>query len=89
MEAHTPKRHAIKRFIEGHAGTVSDWRIRVIDEQENPIVHIEAARQDPATGDPQRTLEIHTRQVSLIRDEIDDSSKKLIRRWLSSLNANE
>ena len=89
MEAHTPKRHAIKRFVESHAGSAADWRIRVIDEQNSPIVHIEAVRQDAEAGESRRTLEIHTRQVTLTRDEIDDSSKKMVHRWLSSLNANE
>ena len=87
MEAHTPKRHAIKRFIAGRADTLPGWRIQVVDEQESPIIRIEAVNHDLATEDPRRTLEIHTRQVALIRDEIDDSSKRLIHRWLSSLQS--
>jgi len=86
MEAHTPKRYALERFIEAHKHQAKDWQVRLIDEHDDPVVRLEATKQGIPTGQPQK-LEVHTRQVTLVHDEVDDSTKKLISRWLDSLNA--
>lgn len=84
MEAHTPKREAIQKFI-GHEEAINNWIIRARDESENPIVVLEAYRDDRVESAPEKTLEIHTRQVRLEDNELDESSKTLIRRWMASL----
>lgn len=85
MEAHTPKREAIEKFI-GHEKTVAKhWIVRTVDEPENPIVRLRATRSDEASGGQEKTLEVHTRQVRLDSNELDESTKTMIRRWLASL----
>jgi hypothetical protein len=85
MEAHTPKREAIMKFVEHESGHYRDWVIRGVDEAENPIVRLQAYRDDKIEGGPQKTLEVHTRQVRLDNSELDETTKTMIRRWLSSL----
>ena len=84
MEAHTPKREAIQKFI-GHESGVSNWIVRTVDEAESPIVLLEAYRDDAEGSRPAKTLEIHTRQVRLQDDELDEATKTMIRRWIASL----
>ncbi|MGH9583573.1 MAG: hypothetical protein ACRD4O_11615 [Bryobacteraceae bacterium] len=84
MEAHTPKRLAIERFLKSaksEQGSARDVRVRVIDEKENPIVRLETV---DASG-PVKGLDVHTRQVVLENDGIDQTTKQMIRRWLASL----
>jgi hypothetical protein len=82
---HTPKRDAIQRFIGHESGLFKDWIVRAVDEPDNPVVQIQAFRDDKPLGDPDKTLEIHTRQVRLEDDELDEAAKTMIRRWLQSL----
>ncbi len=86
MEAHTPKRYAVERFIEAHKQQAKEWQVRVVDEHDDPVVRLEATKRT-STEKESRKLEVHTRQVSLAHDDIDDSTKKMISRWLDSLNA--
>jgi hypothetical protein len=88
MEAHTPKREAIEKFI-GHETGASDWIIRAVDEVENPVVVLKAYRDDRVEPGPEKTLEVHTRQVRLLDDELDEATKTMIRRWLASLQVDE
>jgi hypothetical protein len=85
MEAHTPKREAIERFVDHESSVVKNWIIRVLDENHDPIVRLQAWRDDRNEGAPQKSLEVHTRQVRLADDEPDEATKTLIRRWLASL----
>ncbi len=85
MEAHTPKREAIEKFIHHESKASSNWIIRVLDASHDPVVRLEASRDDRAGSDPLKTLEVHTRQVRLADDELDESTKTMIRRWLASL----
>lgn len=85
MEPHTPKREAIERFVQ-HEGAADNWIIRVKDEPHDPIVRLEAWRDDRAEAGPERFLEVHTRQVRLTDDELDESTKTFIRRWMASLH---
>ena len=85
MEAHTPKREAIEKFVHHESKAASNWIVRVIDEPHDPVVRLEASRDDQAPAGPRKMLEIHTRQVRLTDDEIDESTKTMIRRWLASL----
>lgn len=84
MEAHTPKRDAIQKFI-GHEGSLNNWIVRAVDEPENPVVVLEAFRDDKVESAPEKTLEVHTRQVRLEDNELDESTKTMIRRWMASL----
>ncbi len=84
MDAHTPKREAIQKFI-GHEGGLKNWIIRAVDEPDNPIVLLKAYRDDQVEANPEKTLEFHTRQVRLEDNELDESTKTLIRRWMASL----
>jgi hypothetical protein len=84
MDAHTPKREAIQKFI-GHEGAINNWIIRAVDEPANPIVLIEAFRDDKVEDGPEKTLEVHTRQVRLEDNELDEATKTMIRRWMASL----
>jgi hypothetical protein len=81
MEAHTPKREAIEKFITSLQDHAPGWQVRVIDEQSTPLVRLEAKG---SKGESQN-LEVHTRQVTLAGDRLDDSTEKMIRRWLDSL----
>jgi hypothetical protein len=81
MEAHTPKREAIEKFIGRHSDHSPGWEIRIIDEQATPLVRLEATRGGADT----RTLEVHTRQVTLAGDRLDETTQKMIERWLDSL----
>jgi hypothetical protein len=81
MEAHTPKRLAIERFLKTEKGSARDVRVRVIDEKENPIVRLETVH----ASEPVKALDVHTRQVILENDDIDHTTKQMIRRWLASL----
>lgn len=86
MEAHTPKREAIERFINHESGIAKDWIVRVKDEPHDPIVRLQAWRDDVrVSAAPEKSLELHTRQVRLADDEPDEATKTMIRRWLSSL----
>jgi hypothetical protein len=81
MESHTPKREAIEKFVASHSGHAPGWQVRVSDEQETPLVRLEAKQG----GGDARGLEIHTRQVTLTADRLDESTQKMIERWLDSL----
>ena len=85
MEAHTPKREAIERFINHESGAARDWIIRVHDDTHDPIVRLQAWRDDRREAQPEKSLEVHTRQVRLADEELDESTKTMIRRWLASL----
>jgi len=85
MEAHTPKREAIQRFIGHETSVIKNWIVRTVDEPENPIVMLQAFRDDRVERGPEKTLEVHTRQVRLDHSELDESTKTMIRRWLASL----
>ena len=85
MEAHTPKREAIERFVNHESAIAKDWIIRVLDEPHDPIVRLRAWRDDREEGKPEKSLEVHTRQVRLADDEPDEATKTMIRRWLKSL----
>ncbi|HEX7360100.1 MAG TPA: hypothetical protein VF283_06390 [Bryobacteraceae bacterium] len=80
MEAHTPKRLAIEKFVKGQ-GKTSEVRVRIIDQKDNPIVRLETGEPSQAV----KALEVHTRQVVLENDEIDAKTKEMVRRWLASL----
>ena len=84
MEAHTPKREAIEKFLNRHQEHAPGWRITVIDEQHTPLVRLEG-HSSASAGSEAKTLEIHTRQVTLSADNLDDSTQKMIERWLDSL----
>jgi hypothetical protein len=84
MEAHTPKREAIEKFI-GHESGSGIWIIRAIDDQHEPVVHLQAFRDDRVEAKPEKTLEVHTRQVRLLDNELDEATKTMIRRWMASL----
>ncbi len=85
MEAHTPKREAIERFVQHEGATAGNWIIRVQDDPRDPIVRLQAWRDDRVETQPEKSLEVHTRQVRLADDELDESSKTMIRRWIASL----
>lgn len=85
MESHTPKREAIEKFIGHEEQVASDWIIRVKDQEHQPVVLIQAWRDDQVETGPEKTLEVHTRQVRLQDDELDEATKTMIRRWLASL----
>ena len=85
MEAHTPKRYAVERFVEAHKHHAKEWQVRVIDQHDDPVVRLEATKR--TAGKESRKLEVHTRQVALTHDDLDDSTKRMISRWLDSLNA--
>ncbi len=84
-EAHTPKHQAIQRFLQHESGTLKNWTIRVADEPHDPIVRLNAWRDDRVETHPEKTLEVHTRQVRLADDEPDEATKTMIRRWIASL----
>jgi hypothetical protein len=83
-EAHTPKREAIEKFIH-HEGGAKDWIIEVQDEVHEPVVRLQARRDDQLSPGSAKSLEVHTRQVRLTDDELDEATKTLIRRWMGSL----
>jgi len=83
-EAHTPKREAIEKFIH-HEGGAKDWIIEVVDEAHEPVVRLQARRDDQVGTNAPKYVDIHTRQVRLTDDELDEATKTLIRRWLGSL----
>ena len=85
MEAHTPKREAIEKFVKHESGLARHWMVRVSDEPHDPVVRLNAWRDDKAETVPEKSLEVHTRQVRLLDGEPDESTKTLIRRWLASL----
>lgn len=85
MEAHTPKREAIERFVKHESGTGGNWIIRAAEDAHDPIIRLNAWRDDKREDKPEKSLEIHSRQVRLADDELDESSKTLIRRWMASL----
>src|SRR3954462_11379796 len=84
MEAHTPKRQAIEKFVEAELGKMEGWKISVTEEKEQPIVILKASKPGHADDAP-KSLEVHTRQVTLTHDELDESTQKLISRWMVSL----
>jgi len=61
--------------------------VRVFDEEHEPIVRLEASRDDQPSDQPGNSLQIYTRQVRLEDGELDESTKTLIRRWLGSLDS--
>jgi hypothetical protein len=85
MEAHTPKREAIERFVNHESAIAKDWIIRVAEDPHDPIIRLRAWRDDRTESVPGKSLEVHTRQVRLADDEPDESTKTMIRRWLQSL----
>jgi len=89
MEAHTPKRYAVENFIKGQGEHAHGWHVRVIDEQDTPLVRLEAVNNESNSAAAPKILEIHTRQITLAHDELDGSTKKLISRWLDSLSSGE
>jgi hypothetical protein len=85
MEAHTPKRQAIEKFVQ-HEGTVGkNWMVRVEDAPNDPVVRLQAWRDDKVEAGPEKTLEVHTRQVRLTDEELDEATKTMLRRWIASL----
>lgn len=85
METHTPKREAIERFLTKHGGSSAPGiQVRIVDEHESPVIWLQASG-----GGPNRSLEIHTRQVTLTHDELDASTQKMIERWLASLHSEQ
>ncbi len=89
MEAHTPKRYAVENFVKGQSGHAHGWHVRVIDEQETPMLRLEAVNHDSNATESPKTLEIHSRQITLANDELDGSTRKMISRWLDSLSSGE
>jgi len=89
MEAHTPKRYAVERYLKQQSDHGKGWQVRVVDEQESPVVRLEAMRTGESAGDSRKTLEIHTRQITLTHEELDESTKKMIIRWLDSLSSGQ
>ena len=85
MEAHTPKREAIEKFVKHESGLAKGWVIRVSDELHDPVVRLHAWKGGKMDRPPDKSLEVHTRQVRLSDEEPDESTKTLIRRWLASL----
>ncbi|MFL6447730.1 MAG: hypothetical protein ACJ746_08580 [Bryobacteraceae bacterium] len=85
MESHTPKREAIEKFIGHEEQAVSNWIIRAKDQEHAPVLVLQAWRDDQVEAEPEKTLEVHTRQVRLLDDELDEATKTMIRRWLASL----
>jgi hypothetical protein len=85
METHTPKREAIEKFVNHEAGIAKNWIIRVLDEPHDPIVRLQAWRDTVRESRPEKSLEVHTRQVRLSDEEPDEATKTLIRRWIASL----
>jgi hypothetical protein len=85
METHTPKREAIERFVNHEAAIAKNWIIRVLDEPHDPIIRLQAWRDDVRETRPEKSLEVHTRQVRLADEEPDEATKTLIRRWIASL----
>ncbi len=85
MEAHTPKREAIEKFVHHESGIAKSWLVRVVDEPHDPIIRLQAWRDDKSGSAPEKSLEVHTRQIRLADNELDESSKTMIRRWLASL----
>lgn len=85
MAAHTPKGQAIEKFLHHEASTAKDWIIRMEEEPDNPAVMLNARRDDQVGTDGIKTLEVHTRQIRLHDDELDEATKTMIRRWMNSL----
>lgn len=86
MEPHTPKREAIEKFLGHETGVAAKtWVIRVKDEAHDPVILLQAWRDDAVERTPEKSLEVHSRQVRLHDDELDESTKTLIRRWIASL----
>ena len=85
MAAHTPKREAIEKFVGHEGGNAKGWIIRVVDEEHDPVIRLFARKDDNPTPDAEKSLEVHSRQVRLSDEELDEASKTLIRRWLASL----
>lgn len=84
MPVHTPKREAIEKFIKHESG-IANWTIQVIDEPHDPVIRLHAWRVGSTENAPEKSLEVHSRQVRLSDEELDETSKTLIRRWLASL----
>ncbi|MBV9268088.1 MAG: hypothetical protein JO061_18110 [Acidobacteriaceae bacterium] len=82
MGAHTPKRDAVERFIKTQSEHAHGIEVKVIDEQQNPIILLEANASSSAPR-----LEIHTRQITLTNEQLDPSTQKMITRWLDSLSS--
>ena len=87
MEARTPKREAIEKFVEHESGIAKAWIFRVHDDAHEPVVRIEAWRDYRQESGPEKSLEIHTRQLRLEDVELDEAAKTMIRRWLASLES--
>lgn len=85
MAAHTPKGAAIEKFLHHESSSAKDWIIRIDEEPDSPAVLIHARRDDEPTSAGEKTLEVHTRQIRLQDDELDESTKTMVRRWMNSL----
>jgi hypothetical protein len=85
MEAHTPKREAIEKFVHHESALAKGWVIRVSDEPHDPVIRLHAWKGGKRDSAPDKSLEVHTRQVRLAGEEPDESTKTFIRRWLASL----
>ncbi len=59
--------------------------MEVVDQGHEPVVRLQARRDDRVTTETSKYVDIHTRQVRLTDDELDEATKTLIRRWLGSL----
>lgn len=82
MEAHTPKRQAVEKLVGTLHIRAAGWEIRAVDQQNEPIIDLQATR-----GSETRSLQIHTRQVTLEGETLDESTAKLVERWIDSLNS--
>ncbi len=85
MAAHTPKGEAIQKFIQHEDLLAKDWIIRMEEEPNNPAVLLTAHRDDQVGREGEKSLEVHTRQVRLQDDELDEATRTMIRRWMQSL----
>lgn len=85
MAAHTPKREAIEKFVEHEGGNLRGWLIRVVDEEHDPVIRLFARKHENSASESEKSLELHSRQVRLSDEELDEATRTLIRRWLASL----
>jgi len=55
MEPHTPKREAIERFLGHETGVAAKtWVIRVKDEEHDPVILLQAWRDDAVERAPEK-----------------------------------
>ena len=84
MATNTPEGASIVRFIEHESGSHGPWVVRVVEGADRKVI-VEAFRDDEVEAAPVKSLEVHTDQVHLYDDEIDEATKTMIRGWLASL----